>query len=138
MRAESTIVATNQLSELERVSHLVDAFGNTHGVAPKTIFEINVAIDEVLTNIISYAYPDGGDHEIIVHLSLTNGEFVVAVEDDGRPFNPLDLKLPDLDQSLAERPIGGLGIHLVRKVMDRLEYRREQDKNVFVMVKVVR
>ena len=138
MRAESTIVARNQLSELERVSHLVEAFGERHGVTPKLIFDINLAIDEVLTNIISYAYPGGGDHEVIVRLSLTDGEVVTTVEDDGDPFNPLDLKLPDMNQPITERPIGGLGIHLVRKVMDRLEYRRERGKNVFVMVKAVR
>jgi serine/threonine-protein kinase RsbW len=55
------------------------------------------------------------------------------VEDDGKPFNPLDAPEPDTNQLLEERPIGGLGIHLVRKNVDELEYRRQKDKNILIM-----
>ena len=137
MNEERAIVVKNQLSELERVSRDVEAFGEHHGLPANAIFSVNLALDEILTNVISYGYVEGGQHDIVLRLSLAAGELVVQVEDDGRAFNPLELRLPDMDKPLEERPIGGLGIHLVRKLMDRLEYRREAGRNVLVMAKAV-
>jgi serine/threonine-protein kinase RsbW len=138
MSGRAAIVLPNQLTELERVAHEVEAFGEAHGIAAKLIFNVNVALDEILTNVISYGYPEGGEHVITVRLALKAAELVIEVEDDGRPFNPLTVTPPDLKESPEERPIGGLGLHLVRKMMDRLEYRREQDKNLLVMIKALR
>ncbi len=138
MSGQGAIVLLNQLSELERVAHEVQAFGEAHGIAAKLIFNVNVALDEILTNVISYAYPEGGQHVITVRLAVKAAELVIEVEDDGCPFNPLTVAPPDLRKSTEERPIGGLGLQLVRKMMDRLEYRREQDKNLLVMSKILR
>jgi serine/threonine-protein kinase RsbW len=138
MGGQGAIVLANRLTELERVAHEVEAFGEAHGIAAKLIFNVSLALDEILTNIISYAYPEGGEHVITVRLVLKGAELVIEVEDDGRPFNPLEIAPPDLEEAPEERPIGGLGLHLVRKMMDRLEYRREQDRNVLVMIKAVR
>jgi serine/threonine-protein kinase RsbW len=137
MDKQIVIVVSNQLSELGRTSHSIEAFGARHALDTRLIFNVNLAVDEILTNIISYAYPDGGSHDIVVRLSLTTRELIVEVEDDGQAFNPLELGIPDLDKPLEQRPIGGLGIHLVRKVMDRLEYRRQAGKNVLLMAKTV-
>jgi serine/threonine-protein kinase RsbW len=138
MSGRSAIVLPNQLTELERVAREIEAFGEAHGIAPNLIFHVKVALDEILTNVISYGYPEGGEHMITVRLALKAAELVIEVEDDGRPFNPLTVAPPDLEESPEERPIGGLGLHLVRKMMDRLEYRREQDKNLLVMIKALR
>ena len=138
MSGHGTIVLANRLTELERVAHEVEAFGEAHRIAAKLIFNVNVALDEILTNVISYGYPQGGEHVITVRLALRAAELVIEVEDDGRPFNPLEIAPPALKESPEERPIGGLGLHLVRKMMDRLEYRREQDKNILLMIKAVR
>ncbi len=138
MRGQSAIVLANQLTELERVAHEVEAFGEAHGITAKVIFNVNVALDEILTNVISYAYPEGGAHVITVRLAVQAAELVIEVEDDGRPFNPLTVASPDLEEPPAERPIGGLGLHFVRRMMDRLEYRREQGKNLLVMGKTLR
>ena len=131
------IVVRNELAELERVSHEVEAFGAAHGFAHKVIFQLNLALDEILTNVISYAYGDGAAHYILVRLAVSAREFTVEVEDDGRAFNPLDIATPVLDAPLADRSVGGLGMHLVRQVVDRLEYRREQGKNVLVVKKAL-
>ncbi len=135
---QKRIVVKNQLSELERVSHMVEAFGTAHGIAPKAVFQLNLALDELLTNVISYAYTDGAAHEIVVQLTLCAGEIAVEVVDDGRAFNPLEVRPPALDAPLVDRSIGGLGMHLVRQVVDRLEYRRQEGKNVLVLKKVVK
>ncbi len=132
-----TMVIKNQFSELQRAGRAIEAFGERHSLSARIMFNVNLAVDEILTNIISYGYPQGGDHEIVIRLSLQAGQLVVVIEDEGRPFDPLHIKAPDLEAPAAERPVGGLGLHLVRKVMDRLEYCREEGKNVLTMAKTV-
>ena len=123
----------NQLSEIERLARIVDDFGRRHQIEVQIIYTMKLALDEILTNIISYAYDDAREHIIVVRLSLDQEKWTVEVEDDGRPFNPLNAPEPDTKQLLGERPIGGLGIHLVRKLIDELEYRRQNDRNILVM-----
>jgi len=137
MTALLKVSLKNQLAEIERVSHIVEAFGKQHGLPPRIIFEVNLALDEVLTNVISYAHDDGAEHEIAVRLSLAERELRVEVEDDGRPFNPLEVAEPDITLPPEDRSIGGLGLRLVRKLMTGLAYRRQGGKNVFVMRRVV-
>ena len=123
----------NQLSEIERLARIVDDFGRRHQIEVQIIYTMKLALDEILTNIISYAYDDAKEHIIVIRLSLDQEKWTVEVEDDGRPFNPLNAPEPDSKQLLGERPIGGLGIHLVRKLIDELEYRRQNDRNILVM-----
>jgi anti-sigma regulatory factor (Ser/Thr protein kinase) len=123
----------NNLSEIARLARIVNDFAQRHQIEAQTTRNMNLALDEILTNIISYGYDAGGEHRIIARFSLERGNWTVEVEDDGKPFNPLDAREPDTNQSLEERRIGGLGIHLVRKNVDELEYRRQKDKNILVM-----
>jgi serine/threonine-protein kinase RsbW len=125
----------NALSELGRVSRLVERFGAAHGLTARVVFETTLALDEVLTNVISYGYDDSDTHDIRIGLSCADGQLVIAVEDDGRPFNPLHAPAPALDGPLETRPVGGVGIHLVRQVMDHLEYTRRAGRNSLVMTK---
>ncbi len=125
----------NRLSELERVGEAVESFGEAHRLPGKVVQALALCVDEVVTNVISYAYDDQADHQITLRLSLGTGELAAEVEDDGKPFNPLDAPPPDLTQSLEDRPIGGLGVHFLRTLMDGVEYRREQGKNLLVMKK---
>src|SRR6185295_7891269 len=104
-----------------------------HRLSAEISHNLKVALDEILTNVISYAYADGGEHSIITRFALEQGELTVEVEDGGRPFNPLNAPEADTKQSLEERPIGGLGIHLVRKLIDELQYRRQNDRNILTM-----
>ena len=90
--------------------------------------------DELLTNIISYAYRDDKEHEIGIKVELSSDRLKVSMVDDGIPFNPLGIEKPDTELPLEEREIGGLGIHLVRNMMDKVSYRRRIDKNVITAV----
>jgi anti-sigma regulatory factor (Ser/Thr protein kinase) len=141
MNERLTVTLKNDLSELERVSRLVDEFGTRHCLPARAIFELTLALDEILTNVLSYGFDDGGEHEIVVRLtppeSGGTAGVTVEVEDDGRPFDPLQVRAPDVHSPLEERQVGGLGIYLARTVMDRLEYRRQGGKNVLVMRKNV-
>jgi len=132
---EMSLEIKNDLAQLERVAQAVEEFGKTHHLPLKTIFEVNLALEEVLTNVISYGYSDDNRHLIMVHFSLKEKELEIEIIDDGRPFNPLELPPPDLKKPLAERPVGGLGIHLVRNLVDELDYQRWQDKNILVLRK---
>src|SRR5262249_37657915 len=121
----ATITLKNQLAELERLSAFVDQFGERNDIGAGDLFAIKLALDEVVTNVISYGHEAAGEHEIVVRIAREADELAVEVQDDGRPFDPLAVAAPDVDKPLAERPLGGLGIHLTRKMTDRLEYRRQ-------------
>jgi anti-sigma regulatory factor (Ser/Thr protein kinase) len=134
-RADSEIALKNRLSELDRLNQTLTEFGRRHGLTPKILHDLTLALEEIVTNVISHGYLDRREHEISVRLSIGAGEVEVEVEDDAQPFNPLDLPEPDTAQPLEERAVGGLGIHLVRKLMDGLEYRRQKEKNFLTMKK---
>jgi sigma-B regulation protein RsbU (phosphoserine phosphatase) len=129
------IKLNNKVSELERFNQILTEFCQRHDLTSKVIHDLNLALEEILTNIISYGYTDNRDHEIRVSLSVQPGEVKAEVEDDGRPFNPLEVPEPNTAKPLEERTIGGLGIHLVRKLTDGLEYQRQEEKNRLVMKK---
>jgi len=133
LRPANVVELKNSLSEIARLTRIADDFGRRHRIDVETSHNVKVVLDEILTNIISYAYADAGEHSIVTRFSLEQGQLTVQVEDDGRPFNPLIAPEPDTKQLLEDRPIGGLGIYLVRKLMDELEYRRQDDRNILVM-----
>lgn len=137
MTAERTLALTNDLAEIERVSRLVEAFGEEHALPARVVFDVNLALDEILTNIISYAYEDGTRHTITVRLRLADGRLHVEVEDDGRAFDPLTVAEPDIEGPAEDRPIGGLGLRLVRKLMTGLAYTRKEGTNVFAMWRAI-
>jgi anti-sigma regulatory factor (Ser/Thr protein kinase) len=98
---------------------------------------INLVLDEVITNIIDYGYDDQAEHEIRVTMAVEGDRLTIEVEDDARPFDPLKAAPPDLDLPLEERPVGGLGIHIMRSLMDAVEHQRRNDRNVLTMQKTI-
>ncbi len=132
---EISVVLKNAVDEIERLSELVSAFGNEHGLSEDFIYAVNLALDEILTNTISYGYADKAAHEITITLRLHDDELAVEIVDDARAFDPLSAPKAGVDLPLEQRSVGGLGIHLARTLMDEMTYRREQDKNVLLMKK---
>ena len=96
-----------------------------------------MVFDEILNNIMSYADTDHDEHEIEIKLEHTGKRLVISIVDDGVPFNPFAAAMPDTRLSVEDRSIGGLGIHLVRNVMDECSYQRRIDKNVVILVKFI-
>ncbi len=125
----------NRLLELDRVADAVETFGEAHGLSAKLRFQIRLALDELLTNIISYGYPEDGDHLITVAMAQEGSRLRFVLEDDARPFDPLTASTPDTMATPEERRIGGLGIHLVRTIMDRVAYERVDDTNRLILEK---
>ena len=106
------------------------------GFDSKMVNKINLACEEALVNVIKYAYPDKvGDVEITY--KIINGEKGMQIEiiDWGISFNPLSIEKPNIDAPIEERPIGGLGIYMVLNIMDKVNYRRDQDRNIFTLIK---
>ncbi|MDD2511353.1 MAG: ATP-binding protein [Syntrophomonas sp.] len=126
----------NELEEIRLLAEAIELWGKENGIPGKALFQLNLALDELLTNTITYAYPEGGEHEILLRL-VPEGEKELQIEirDDGLAFNPLEVKAPDIKQDIDERPIGGLGIHLVRQMIDEIEYQRENGQNILLMRK---
>jgi sigma-B regulation protein RsbU (phosphoserine phosphatase) len=131
------LTVPNQLSENARVKEHFDTFAEHYGIPDPIRLKMHVVIDELLMNIISYAYPDDDHHDILIKVELSADRLKVSMVDDGIPFNPLGIETPDTQLSLEERQIGGLGIHLIRKMMDRVSYQRRIDKNVISAVKLL-
>jgi anti-sigma regulatory factor (Ser/Thr protein kinase) len=130
---EITIV--NQGSELARVAGLLDRLGAEHHLAPEVLADIQVALDEVLTNITEYAYTDNAEHKIHICFRVLDNVLEAVIEDDGAPFNPLAIPGPDISTPLRERRVGGVGIHFVRSLMDEVAYDRAGERNRLVLRK---
>jgi sigma-B regulation protein RsbU (phosphoserine phosphatase) len=125
----------NLVSDIGQVNSRFNNLSKQHGLSDSIRRKMNVVFDELLINIISYAYQDDQEHEIEIKMELTEEKLTVTIVDDGLPFNPLGMEAPDSDVPMEERKAGGLGIHLVRSIMDKVSYQRRIDKNVLTLVK---
>jgi len=125
----------NRVDEIVRVNQSFNAFAERHGIPAAVRRKIDVVFDELLNNIVSYAYHDDNEHIIDVRVELSSDRLAVTFTDDGIPFDPFASAAPDTALSLEERQSGGLGIHLVRNMMDEVSYSRRPDKNVVILVK---
>jgi phosphoserine phosphatase RsbU/P len=132
-----TLELKNELSELAKLNHTLAEFGQRHQLPEAVLFAIKLTLEEIVTNAISHNFTDEREHRISIRLTLEQSVLRAEVEDDGRPFNPLEIPAPDPKQPLEERPVGGLGIHLVRTLMDEVAYRRQNSRNVLVLKKEI-
>ncbi len=133
-RREGGVKATfrllNNTDEMARLDGAVDDFGRAEQWSEQMSYHIKLALEEVVMNVISYAYDDGEPHEFEVRLKSDSDGVVIDVIDDGQPFDPLqETAEPDVEATLEARNIGGLGVYFVKTLMDHVEYRRENDRN---------
>lgn len=133
MKATRTL--GNDLAELPATLDWLEAALRTAGAGADQIGEWRLVAEEGLSNIIRHGYTDAARHSIEVTLERAGGEIRLVLRDDGRPFDPLAAPTPDLDRPPEERPEGGLGVHLVKTLVDRADYRRENGINVLRLVR---
>ncbi len=122
---EIVIQAKGELGEAGRINRLLDEFLRERGVPMDALFDLQTATEEIVANIVRH----GAAASITVRAAAEEGGCEVVFEDDGPEFNPLMAPEPNLEVPLQERQRGGLGIHLVRKLMDRLAYQRAHGRN---------
>lgn len=120
-----------------RTNEIMDFLMHTKEVqaCPSLAYTIRISCEEIIVNIISYAYPPDADGHIRLEVTRDHGKLCIEIQDGGVPFNPLDRQKPDISQQLEEREIGGLGIFLVLEMMDEVEYRYEEGKNKLILRK---
>ncbi len=129
------LVLKNDLGEIEQLNLQLEEFGSKHNLHTEELYALNLCLEEIVTNIIRYAWPEGGDHTIDITVNVNEQEFKIVVEDDGVPFNPCEVPEPDMSIPAAQRKVGGLGIHLVRQSMDHMGYLNTDNKNVLMLDK---
>jgi serine/threonine-protein kinase RsbW len=132
---KTTIRLKNDITEIQQLKDTMIDYGKTHHISTEIIHDIKLVLEEVVCNIIYYGYEDAQEHQIEIDVVLNQSLFVLTITDDGKPFNPLDAPEPNFDIPFEDRQIGGIGIHLIRTLMDTVKYRREQGKNVLVLSK---
>jgi len=121
---------TNQLSEVGRMSLWLDEAMRQHGVPEDLGFKLDLCANEAVTNIISYAFSENGKHEIMLQLSVDDSGATLVIMDDGVAFNLLEAPEHVQPATLEEAEIGGLGILLIRRLMHRCTYERQDGRNV--------
>jgi len=132
-RLEITI--GNQLAEIDRVNDSFNELAERCDIPMPVSLKINMVFDELLTNVISYAYSDEESHSIEILMGCTDSRLSISISDDGAPFNPFTREDPDTTLSLEEREMGGLGIHLVKNAMDETAYQRRHNRNIVTLIK---
>ena len=125
----------NRLGAIAEIAEAIERFCEPLGVPRRTVRRLSLALDELLTNVVSYAWPEGGAHRIHLTVTAGPGSLTVEVVDDGMAFDPRDAPEPDLSGSMEERRVGGLGVHLAMTLVDRIDYRRAGGENRVTLYK---
>jgi len=162
----STLTISNKIEELPKITQFTEQIGKQINIPSVLIMNINLALEEAVANVIHYGYKEKGEErreKIPLHIfegvdaeggqgslkskdnnnlieviaSLGDNELVLTLIDDGIAFDPTLIEAPNITLSAEERPIGGLGVFLVKKIMDKLEYKRESGKNILIMTKKI-
>jgi anti-sigma regulatory factor (Ser/Thr protein kinase) len=130
------MVFRNRINELPELSVRVGALMERWSIPVKIINNIHLAIEELVSNIVFYAFDDVMEHLIVLEFTRTDKGIEIRIEDEGKPFDPVhDRVHVDLTLTSEKRQVGGLGIHLVKTLMDKVEYRRTGNKNIITIIK---
>lgn len=132
-----TLNLKNRIEELQVLNEFIQDFTKTHLIDEQTVYTVNLSLEEIFTNIVRYGYKNHQPHDIVIHFSCRGKTLSISIEDDGIPFNPFDIPEPDTHIPLQDRQIGGLGIHLVKSLVDRISYERKNNKNRLTIEKKI-
>ena len=132
---EKTLVLQNEIPEISKLTLFIDELGEELGLSPELVFNLNLVLEEAVSNIILYAYPKGEHENISLTAKKTENQLLFVLTDTGKEFDPT--LMPDADVNLAakDRQIGGLGIFLIRQIMNQVEYQRIDGRNVLTLGK---
>ena len=132
-----TLVMTNRIEEIERMAVFLEEISQEFDLSVEHSFNIHLAVEEAVTNVIMYAYPQDEEHELELTVYKRDNRLIFKLVDSGKEFDPTLQPEADVTLSLEERPIGGLGIFLIRRIMQAVDYQRIDGKNILTMVKVI-
>jgi serine/threonine-protein kinase RsbW len=130
------VAIRNQIADLAILRDALKTFCTEHAVARKTLLQLQVTLDEVVSNIIKYAWPEGGTHELSVRLTARSDGIQIEVVDDGRAFDPRSAPAPASERTRAgRRRPGGVGLQMVKQLVDDIQYFRSGGRNHVVLTK---
>ncbi len=137
---KETIQKKSFENRIERLPDILDFLMDVmqeHGVGEEKMFDIQTAVDEACTNIIQYSFPDKKEETIEISCNKEENSFIVTVKHSGEPFDPRQVKDPDLDEQIETREVGGLGIYFMRQLLDEFRYEYKDGLEILVMVKYI-
>jgi anti-sigma regulatory factor (Ser/Thr protein kinase) len=123
------------LADLQILVERLEQFAERHGLADTMLSSMTLALEEAVTNVIHYGFDDDDGAMIRIEITCDAGGLTAVIEDNGRAFDPLQATAPDVTAPLEEREVGGLGIMLIRKLMDEVRYARHGSRNVLMLRK---
>ena len=125
----------NQVGELERVAQFIEEIGEELGLSMEMQMNLNLVMEEMVSNVIFYAYPEGTDASIELLAESDGRELTFVLSDQGREFDPTQSVSADMDVNPADRDLGGMGIYIVKNIMNKVSYQRLEGKNLLTMKK---
>lgn len=137
MAHQITLELTADMAGLEKADKTLDEFALAVHLPEETLFQVRLVLEEVLMNVISYGAGGGAIPDVQLNMAQVENTLSMEIADNGIAFDPLQLPPPDLDAAIDDRPIGGLGIFLVRELMDSVTYRRDGDWNRLMVTKAL-
>ena len=129
------LVLKNSVDQISLLPAFVEDAMKASKLSPELEGGLNLALEEAVANVIDYAYPEGTEGEVIIDAAVTDTALTFTITDNGKPFDPTARPEVDINAAVEDRPIGGLGIHLVRQIMDDVRYERRGEKNVLILTK---
>lgn len=133
-----TLTLHNDVQEIPRLATFIEEIAENHAIDMATSMNLNLAMEEAVVNVMNYAYPKESVNNIDITAEVNDEEIAFSIADGGIPFDPTQKGEPDLSLDAEDRPIGGLGIHLVRQLMDTLDYRYENGHNILTLKKRIK
>ena len=130
-RCHHSLVMRNDIQQIPTLAEWIDSLG----LPDELNMPINLALEEAVSNVMLYAYPESKSGQVLVEAEGDDDRIIFTISDSGIPFDPTQQQEPDLTLSAEDRPIGGLGIHLVKQIMSEVTYIRKNDKNILTLVK---
>jgi sigma-B regulation protein RsbU (phosphoserine phosphatase) len=132
---QRTLTLANDLKRVPRLNEFIDDVCESNGFDMATIMQINLAIEEAVVNVMNYAYPEGTKGDITIEAKSDGTDMIFIISDTGTPFDPTAKPEVDITLSAEDRAIGGLGIHLIRQIMDHINYERTDGHNILTLIK---
>lgn len=132
---ELTLALKNNIDEINRLHTFIEEVGEAFELPMKVVLNLNLVLEEAVTNVIMYAYPQEQNEHIYLTAKKQDDRLVFVLTDSGIAFDPTQTPDADITLSAEERQIGGLGIFLIRKIMNEVKYERIDDKNVLTLEK---
>ena len=132
---EKKLILQNEVAEISNLAIFIEDLGEEFGLSPELVFNLNLVLEEAVSNVILYAYPKEEHQTISLIARKKDNQLIFVLTDSGKEFDPTQAPDADITLSAEDRPIGGLGIFLIRQIMNTVEYQRIEGKNILTLGK---